>query len=463
MLQLLVKLIKEKHFLSLAGNFFTAVFGFLTFIILVRSLDKESFGEWVLFITAATLSDLLRFGVTRVALTRYLSGIQGEERKEFIGSSWLIGLLTILIFCIILFPALLIFPKSIHDSGFYYFFILYPLLALSNLPFGNALSILQADEKFGKIFILRIVNVGGFLLYLIINYVFFKSSVFWIIIWFIITNVIPSLISTIFQWDGSRYILSASRKSTLLTYQFGKYSMGTSIGSSLLKSADTFIIGLSSFLGPTAVALYSIPVKFTEIIEIILRSFTAIAFPQLSKASIENKHDDFRKVFYSYSGALTIILIPICVISAVFAKDFILLLGGSQYKEYVNGLAVILLMFIIFSLLLPIDRFTGISLDSINKPNENFKKVFVMTSINIIGDLIAVFLLPVIFPSISMITVLVFVSVGSIFFQLSGLLTGYYLLNKDVKLQFLYIFKEGWLFLRIIIKKFSLKRDESVS
>lgn len=457
MLQLLIKLIKEKHFLSLAGNFSSAVLGFLTFIILVRSMNKESFGEWVLFITAATLCDLLRFGVTRVALTRYLSGIQGDERNEFIGSSWMIGLLTIVIFCFILYPAIILFPKPIHDSGFYYFFILYPALAISNLPFGNAMSILQADEKFGKIFFLRLFNVGSFLLYLVINYIFFSSNVFWIIFWFIITNVLTSLISTILQWDGSRYILKASKKTILLTYHFGKYSMGTSIGSSLLKSADTFIIGLSSFLGPTAVALYSIPVKFTEIIEIILRSFTATAFPQLSRASIDKKTDDFRKVFYSYSGALTILLIPVCIISTIFAKDFIILLGGSQYREYADGLSVIMIMFIIFSLLVPIDRFTGISLDSINRPDKNFYKVMVMTTVNIIGDLIAVFLLPILFPTISTIAILIFVSVGSIFFQLAGLLTGFYLLNKEINLRFSLIFSEGWNFYKELFAKIKLK------
>jgi O-antigen/teichoic acid export membrane protein len=233
--------------------------------------------------------------------------------------------------------------------------------------------------------------------------------------------------------------------------------MGTSIGSSLLKSADTFIIGLSPFLGTTGVALYSIPIKFTEIIEIILRSFTATAFPRMSKASIEDKPDDFRKVFYAYSGALTLLLIPIGIISAFLAKDFVLLLGGSQYTEYSIGLGIIMQMFIIFSMLLPIDRFTGIGLDSINKPDKNFLKTMIMMSANIIGDIIAVFLIHALFPSFSVVTILIFVSIGSIGFQLIGLTTGFYLLNKELPIQFRFIFIEGWNFYKEMYLNIRLK------
>lgn len=449
MLLLLVKkVIKEKNFLSLTANFFSAILGFTSFVFLVRSMDKDSFGEWVLFITAATMVDLLRFGVTRVALTRYLSGVTGEERKQFIGSSWAIGLGSILIVSVILYPIVLLFPHSIHASGFYYFFVWYPVLALVSFPWGNAMSILQADERFGKILFLRVFNTGSFVVYLFFNYFFFKSPVVWVIIWFIITNSVSSIICTFYNWDGSRYIFKASRTKNLITLKFGKFSMGTSIGSSLLKSADTFILGLSPFMGTVAVALYSIPIKFTEIIEIVLRAFTATAFPKLSKASIENNPDEFRKVFYAYSGALTLLLFPIAIISALFAREFVILLGGSQYKAFADGLSIIMFMFIIFSLLVPIDRFTGISLDSINRPDKNFYKVVIMTSINILGDLIAVFLLPALFPSISVMTVLIFVSVGSIFFQMAGLLTGFYLLNKEIPLKFTLIFKEGWNFYR---------------
>lgn len=447
------KILREKNFLSLAGNFVSALLGFLTFIVLVRSLNTDPFGEWVLFITAATLVDLLRFGITRVALTRFLSGAKEDERKHFIGSSWLLGLGSILLMSLILYPLILLFPSTIKESGFYLFFLWYVPLALSNLPWGNAMSILQADEKFGKILFVKTFNIASFLLYLLLNYFYWRMSVESIVIWYILTNVATSVITSAFNWDGIRYIFQAKTYTNKITLNFGKYSMGTSIGSSLLKSADAFIIGLSPFLGTTGVAIYSIPIKFTEVIEILLRSFTATAFPKLSKASIENNLTEFRNVFYQYSGALTLLLIPIAIISAIFAKEFVILLGGKNYIDMADGMAIIMQMFIIFSLLLPIDRFTGIGLDAMNKPNKNFYKTIIMTGTNIIGDVVAVFLLHWLFPSLPVITLLIFISIGSIGFIIIGIYVGFYYLRQDIPLNLKGIFTEGIEFYKEMYKK----------
>ncbi|MFH1297947.1 MAG: oligosaccharide flippase family protein [Bacteroidota bacterium] len=440
------------------GNTITAALGFLTFFVLVRSLKTDPFGEWVLFITAATLVDLLRFGITRVALTRFLSGVAFEKRKHYIGSSWLIGLISILLICILLYPVLILFPEPIRNSGFYLFFKWYPVLALTNLPWGNALSILQADERFGRILVLRFVNVAGFLLYLVLNYFLWKMSAEWVVIWYIITNVLTSLISTAFNWDGVKYIFHAKKYSNIATIQFGKYSMGTSIGSSLLKSADAFIIGLSPFLGTTGVALYSIPIKYTELIEIIIRSFSATAFPKLSKASIENDIDRFRKIFYQYAGALTLLVIPIGIFFAIFAKDFVYLLGGKEYLSVSSELGIIMQMFIIFSFPLSIDRFTGISLDALNKPNKNFYKTIAMTSANIVGDIIAVFLIHALFPGLSVVFILICVSIGSIGFEIIGLTLGMHFLNKEISVKYAPIFKEGFLFYKELYLKIFQKK-----
>ena len=444
------------------GNTITAALGFLTFFVLVRSLKTDFFGEWVLFITAATLVDLLRFGITRVALTRFLSGVSLEERKHYIGSSWLIGLISILLICILLYPILILFPEPIKNSGFHLFFLWYPVLALSNLPWGNALSILQADEKFGRILLLRFVNVASFLLFLVLNYFFWRMSVEWVVICFIFTNVLPSLISSVFNWDGITYIFHAKKYSNIATLQFGKYSMGTSIGSSLLKSADAFIIGLSPFLGTTGVALYSIPIKYTELIEIIVRSFSATAFPKLSKASIENDIVRFRKIFYQYAGALTFLIIPIGIVFAIFAKEFIYLIGGKEYLSVSGELGIIMQMFIIFTFLLAIDRFTGISLDALNKPDKNFYKTIAMTSANIVGDLIAVFVIHAIFPELSVVFILICVSIGTIGFEIVGMALGMYFLNKEITVKYAPIFREGFLFYKELYLKIVRKKDISL-
>ena len=87
----LAKIFKNHNFLSLANNGLVAVLGFFSFVVLVRSLPTYEFGEWVLFITTLNFIDMLRFGLTRSAIVRFLSGADEVEGKQLLGSNYTIN------------------------------------------------------------------------------------------------------------------------------------------------------------------------------------------------------------------------------------------------------------------------------------------------------------------------------------------------------------------------------------
>lgn len=436
MLHFIKNLVKENNFLSLAGNLSFSVFGLLSFIILTRSLNKSDFGDFVLFTALCTTVDLFRFGLTRTAITRFVSGSDENEKRQFLGSSFLIGLILIGLCFLILTPAYIFFSDAIASNGYTYFLKWYPLMALVSLPWNNAIAFLQAEQKFQKILWIMTIYVGSFLLFLIINYFFFHLGVEEIIIAQIAANLLSSLVSAYQKLDGMTDILKTTRETTLKIFHFGKYSMGTSLGSSLLKSADTFIIGLSPVLGSTGIALYAIPMKFTEFFEIPIRSFVATAFPKMARASMLNDIAGFKKIFYTYSGAITILLVPFIVFAFVFAAEFIWILGGSEYKDSADLIGNVFRIFCIYGILLPFDRLTGVALDSLNKPKSNLYKVLVMLTANVIGDFIAVFVFKSLF----------FVALATVVFTLIGMYFGYYFLNREIKLEFTEVFRHGWRF-----------------
>lgn len=461
----LAKILKNKNFLSLANNGLVAVFGFFGFLLLVRSLSTNEFGEWVLLITTANFLDMLRFGITRTAIVRFLAGADKEEAHRLIGSNYIINLFSTLILVLIVLAVRYFFYDTVNSSGFVLFFKWFPLLAFINLPFNNAQSVLQAKMRFDYLLILRVINVGGFMLFLLVNFFFLHVSLQIIIYAYLLVNVLTSIASMIPNWDGYRYITKVTRATNKKILDFGKYSTGTLIGSNLLKSADTFIIGLSPFLGTAGVALYSIPLKLTEIIEIPLRSYAMTAFPGMSKASIEGNKDLVKHIFYTNAGGMTLLMIPVMLFSFIFAKDLVYILGGAGY-ETTTG---IFRIFTIYGLLLPLDRFIGVALDSVNMPRFNFLKVVYMAVANIIGDSLVVFAfyyvaistsfftlisLPVNnFPAIahithnfSVITTLEGVAVVTILFTLIGIFVGYHYLRKSFDLHLRKVFQGGILF-----------------
>jgi O-antigen/teichoic acid export membrane protein len=289
---------------------------------------------------------------------------------------------------------------------------------------------------------------------------------------YILTNLLSSLVASIFNWDGILYLFKAKSATNRIILNFGKYTSGTLIGSNLLKSADTFIIGLSPFLGTTGVALYSIPMKLTEIIEIPIRSFAMTAFPGMSKASIEGNKALVKHIFYRNTGGMFLLMVPLMLFSFIFAKEFVTILGGSEYTQT----AGIFQIFCLYGLLLPIDRFIGVALDSINRPKQNFIKVIYMTLSNIIGDTIVVFglsyiilistIITLVFSGIfdttelvlisksfTIITILELVAIITILFTIIGIVVGFYYLEQDMKIKYRMIITEGFQFYWSFVKK----------
>jgi O-antigen/teichoic acid export membrane protein len=318
------------------------------------------------------------------------------------------------------------------------------------------LVVLQADRKYGSILALKAINSGTFFIVLLLNYFFLKMTLLQIVWVNLIINALTSLVSIIAGWDGLKHIRKAGAETNSTLLHFGKYTTFTLVGTNLLRSADTIIISLSP-LGNAAVALYSIPLKLTELQQIPLRSFAATAFPKMSKASLHGKISEVRALFYTYSGALTYLFIAISLFTFVFADFFVFFLAGKQYiqTDPTTGFNAvnIVRVFSLYGLLLPIDRMTGIGLDSINKPNINALKVFFMVIANIAGDLISIF----IFKS------LILVAVSSILFTILGIWVGMYFLNAELTLHFKEIFTEGIKFYKSIFNKLTGNRYAGIA
>lgn len=439
------KIIREDNFLSLAGNLVIAASGLVGFALLARSLQLNQFGEWVLFISSGSFIEMFRFGITNTGLIRYLSGADNDTRVKLIGSNSVISLISTLAIILLMVICNILFHTSLEQSGYGLFFTWYPVLALVNLPWNTALVVLQADRQYGKMLLIKALNSIPFLFIVLINFFTGYFTLTSLAVVMILINVLTSGISLIAGWDGIKYLFRATRETTASLLHFGKYTTFTLVGTNLLRSADSVIISLSP-MGVGAVALYSIPLKLTELQQIPLRSFAATAFPKMSKASIQGKMEELKNLFYTYTGAITFLFVGVSLFTFVFADFFVLVLAGKQFLQDPAAAAqaiAVVRIFSVYGLLLPLDRMTGIGLDSINKPGVNALKVLIMVIVNIAGDMIAVFL----FNS------LLLVAISSILFTIMGIWLGMYFLNRELKLEYREIFTRGMQFYKSIFNR----------
>jgi len=433
MYRLIKKIIQEDNFLSLAGNLILAAFGFGGFALLARSLDTNDFANWVLFISGGSLIEMLRYGITNNGLIRFLAGADNENKAKFIGANSILSAFATLVIVIVMLIVYHLFYDAISQSAYVSFFTWYPLLAIVNLPWNNAIVVQHAQMDYGKILLIRALNSTLFFGFLIVNFTQLRLAIDHIIVAFIIFNSITSILCIGKSWDGLKLVRKSDQETVKTLLNFGKYSTFTLIGTNLLRNADILIISISPF-GSAAVALFSIPLKLTELQQIPLRSFAATAFPKMSKASIESRMEDVQRLFHVYSGALTYFFVFLSLGTFLFAKEFVILVSGYEYLDvstYGINIVTIVRILSLYGLLLPIDRMTGIGLDSLNKPNINAIKVLIMLGTNILGDFIAIY----VFESIEM------VAVSTLIFTAVGIVVGWYFLDQKFAISFAMMIK----------------------
>jgi len=436
------RILRTDNFLSLTGNLVFAFLGFASIFLLARTLTKSDFGEYIIYLSGMALFEMIRSGITNTPLVRFLAGSTDEdEQRKLIGASWFLSIMVTIAGVILLYSAFAIFHDPISSKGFGLFFKWYPILSIIILPLNTTLSILQARKKFGNILILRGLNMSTFFLFLLVNYLWLHLDLFWIVVAHQGSYLIAGSFSLIRGWASLAYLRYSTRQQVKSQLEFGRFSLVTLIGSNLLKSSDTLIIGI--MLTAPDVAYYSIPIKLIEIIEIPIRSFVSVAFPSMSKASRQNDMNEVRSIFYSTTGLVTLLFIPLTIVLFFLAKPLVLFLGGPEYA----GSYVIFWIFLVYALLLPMDRFSGITLDAINKPNLNMIKVLIMASFNIAGDIIVIHFWKSL-PGVAICTILN---------ATAGVIVGNLLLRKELGTNVFQIFPYGWNYLKYIVKPF-LKR-----
>lgn len=436
--------LRNKHFLSLAGNGVIAVLGFVLIALVARSLSKTDAGVWFYFLMICALGDAIRNGFLGTATVKFYAGAEPARAREVLGSVWFLAL-AITGLLVLLDVAFFPFISSIPQKELVVSIRWFGVTFLSSLPFNLIFWVLVAEEKYGKILWLRMINSGSMIVYIIVLLLLHKMTLEALLWCNFLTNCLASVVGLLWGLGRAGTFFRRSRHATMELVHFGKYSLGSTLASRLLGSTDAFII--TSFLGPAALAVYTLPQRLMELVEFILRSFVSTGMSGMAIAYNNKNEHQTTYIFKKYSGMLTIAFIPLTIGVLIFADLAMHILGG--YKYVGTEAANIFRIFMVLALLYPIDRFIGVTLDVIHKPKINLYKVLIMLAFAIGGDLAGIAIFKNVYG----------VAFASFFTLLSGILFGYYHLNKHLRVPLNDVLSLGWYemkaFLRSVREKIS--------
>ncbi len=388
----LIEKLKNKHFLSLSGNIIMSGVGMLTFAILYHALSPDQMGVWVFFQATLLLIDTFRSGFLTTAFIKFYAGTEPERANEIMGSTWFLGISITGVFVLLNIPAFFLLPY-IGNPGIHIFVQWFSPTFICMLPSFIATCVVQGEQRFDRLLLIRFVTQFCFITWVCLLILLRNVSLQNVVIANMGSSLLASLITIFTGFSRISALRYRTKAAILEIFNFGKFSVGTSLSSNLFRWSDVSII--TFLLGPAAVAVYSLGGKFMELVEIPLRSFAATAMPSLSSAYNRKNKEEVIYILKKYAGILTILLIPACLIAVLLADFAIGLVGGGQYVGTKVGIqaANVFRLFMTFALLFPADRFLALTLDVIHQPKINFIKVLVMLAANVIGDFAGIYFL----------------------------------------------------------------------
>ncbi|MCJ8210410.1 oligosaccharide flippase family protein [Mucilaginibacter sp. RS28] len=421
--------LRNPHIVNLIGNAVMSVLNMVLIAIFFRYLSMDEMGIWFFFQGTIGLIDTFRAGLITTAFITSYAGNTEERSREIAGSAWYLGSGITVVFIVINLVYLLL-PYRIPDGGTDLFIKWFGLVYVITLPSFIASCIAQAEQRFDRLLYIRavsqILSIVFALVMILTNHVTLMMAVYT----GFLAGGIASLMTIMLGWARIDTFKNYSKKTIRHLFDFGKYSVGTSLGSSMFRNSDTYIINF--MLGPGSLAVYNLGLRLMEFVETPLRSFAATIMPPLSAAHNQDNKPHVIYILKKYAGMVTIVILPIVIGSLLFSEFAVWIVD----KKYVATAAPnVFRIFMTFALLYPVERFMALTLDATNQPQVNAVKLIFMLAANIIGDVLGVLIFHNVYG----------VALATLLPVVVGLLISYFRLQKYSKFNLLDVYRIGYL------------------
>lgn len=366
--------------LSLFQNLFGIVFGFVGFYFLVRVINEEKYGAYVLFLATVSIIELTRNGLLQNAMIKFISAAQETEKQAVISTSLLINfaitaLLSLVI--LILAPILGYMWDTPEITAMLYLYIIGFFISGIQMFFN---SVEQAYLNFKGLFYCSFFNQIISFAYISICFFFgiemTLMSLVWITILSTAAGTVPSWLHARHHLQRISFKLDVDWMKKILNY--GKYAMGTSVNAQLSSTIDQMMLG--GLLSPAAAGKFNIALRISNLANIPSNAMATIVFPQGSKRAETGGNEALKYLYEKSVGSILAILVPALLFIYIFADPLIHFIASEKYVDAIPLLKITLF----YSLFIPFSRQTGTILESVGKTKLNFYLVLFTGIFNIL-------------------------------------------------------------------------------
>lgn len=349
-----MKTLRSKHIainslFSTTAFIVTAVLGFVIAPITLTKLGTTNYGLWIFITSISSYYSILFLGFGTVVVKHVseyatvqdkesLEKILGTVMEMFCRIGFFVAIISLVV--AILFPYIIDLPPNQFE--YQYATLLIGLQFALSFPISLYQAILTGLEKY---IIRDSISTGVFCANFC--FIFFIPEKYATVLSFACFSFFINISGGVFHYFSSRWFLpkiTVSSKNFVSSelaaiFKISIYSFFITISKKVIELSDKIIIGI--FLGPIAVAFYSVPQKLVFYLQILLSKAQSPLFPRFINLYSSNDIQSLRKLYckgFCYSLALSL---PICIVYISFGGLFQGLWMGQEFEKMHNVLIVL--------------------------------------------------------------------------------------------------------------------------
>jgi len=408
-------------FYTFLQRFSITFFGFINFVILIRTFTPAQMGSWALFLTVTSIFESTKSGLLKNAHIRYVTASEEPDERTGIASSSFIINASISLLFILLIAFFSDWLGSWLHAG--------KDLASMLKSFIPGLIFMILFSHFEAVQQSHLDFKGVFAGYFIRQFLFFLIILLHLVFHIPFTLVQLALYQSLCVFIGTITIYFYSRKYLLYRFNasaerikkilgYGGYIFGSGFMSNIFASRDQIMI--SKFITSSSVAYYNAAARINSLVDIPSYAAAEILFPKASQASVEKGRE---KVKYLYERMVSILMsftTPAALFIILFPHLIIVAIAGSKYA----AAAPILQLYMITGILRPMQNQAANILNSIGRPG----LCFAVNTISLAANLV-----------INYFCILNFgfygAAIGTLITCLLGSVTWYFIMRRQINLE----------------------------
>lgn len=347
---------------------------------MVRVMPEVEIGVWALFISVTSILELLRNGFIRNPLiTHLVSATSDEERRDIVSASFalhtiLVGLVTI--FLLAGAKPLTSFWNAPDLDILFYIYVVRGIVLIPCLHFEY---LQQCKMQFKGIFIGTTVRNAPLGLYSMFAYLIgHRATLVELSIVMLVSAIVSAFIAYTYVKDMPIFSFPVNKQTIKRLSGFGKYTLGTTISSMVVKSTDQWMIG--RMIGTVGVAMYNPALRISNLVEVPTLAIASLVYPQVNQKMKDMGHEGIQNLYNKSVSLILAIMLPM-ILPMYLLSDFVInIIFGETYAEA----APILRVTIFYTLIIPFNRQFGTIMDALKRPKINFYLLVMMGVINVV-------------------------------------------------------------------------------